>query len=192
MRRATLSDRWAPCGAENVPPPLEMPSDDERRPRTEEEMAAEASAYASAAAGGGALPTTPVQFGKFALKPSQVFWSSASGETQAFVNLKPLVPGHVLVTPRRVVARTSELTAAEIRELWRSVREVQRIVATHHGATACNLGLQDGRDSGQSVPHVHVHVLPRPEAEPVGGGAGATSGGWRASAWRALRGIAAN
>ena len=90
----------------------------------------------------------------------QVFLSSPSGLSHSFVNLKPLVPGHVLVVPARVVDRYGELTATEAADLWAHVRATQRVVLAAHGATASHLGLQDGKDSGQSVPHVHVHILP--------------------------------
>ena len=42
-----------------------------------------------------------------------------------------------------------------------AVRQVQRIVESYHGAVGANIGVQDGKDAGQSVPHVHVHILPR-------------------------------
>ena len=92
---------------------------------------------------------------------TQVFYTSPSNLTMAVVNLKPLAPGHVLVVPRRAVPRMEELTPEEAADLWTSVVEVQRVVEKVHGADASNLGVQDGRGAGQSVPHVHVHILPR-------------------------------
>ena len=80
----------------------------------------------------------------------------------AFVNLRPLVPGHVLVTPRRAVMRTAELSPAEADVLWDTVRRVQAVVEAAHGASASEVGVQDGKGAGQSVPHVHVHIIPRP------------------------------
>ena len=53
------------------------------------------------------------------------------------------------------------LTEEEHDDLWLSAREVQRVVESFHGAARSELGVQDGREAGQSVPHVHVHVLPR-------------------------------
>eukprot|EP00928_Gymnodinium_smaydae_P065530 TRINITY_DN48650_c0_g1_i1.p1 TRINITY_DN48650_c0_g1~~TRINITY_DN48650_c0_g1_i1.p1 ORF type:complete len:349 (-),score=66.34 TRINITY_DN48650_c0_g1_i1:66-1112(-) len=164
-----LIDRWSPIdGHENIPPPLEIPPDDLRNARSQSDMAAEATRYASAAAADlatsaalGPLPAGDVAFGSFNVKNTQVFFCSKSGLSLAIVNLKPLCPGHVLVIPRRVVPLLSDLTAEEHEDLWRTVRHVQALVQRCHGATSSNLGVQDGRDAGQSVPHVHVHILPR-------------------------------
>lgn len=38
---------------------------------------------------------------------------------------------------------------------------VQKVVGQRYGADAFNVAVQDGRAAGQSVPHVHVHILPR-------------------------------
>jgi len=126
-------------------------------------MAEEALQYREAQEGGAAaaaatLPESHI-FSNFRLGQGQLFW--ASPLSVAFVNLKPLVPGHVLVTPRRVVARMAGLSPEEEEDLWRSVRVVQSIVGGVHGAEDFDLGIQDGPVAGQSVPHVHVHVLPR-------------------------------
>ena len=61
---------------------------------------------------------------------------------------------------RPTVVTTAELTRDERDDLWRTVREVMALVMRAHGAAGCKLGVQDGRDAGQSVAHVHVHVLP--------------------------------
>ena len=158
-----MIDRWSPEGDVNEPPPLEFPPDEQRRRRTEEEMAEEARAYADADASAdrGALPTSAVTFGEFELRPSQVFATSPSGLSMATVNLKPLVPGHVLVIPKRRVPTLAGLAADELADLCATTRRVQGVVCAYHGATAATLGVQDGADAGQSVPHVHVHILPR-------------------------------
>ena len=100
-------------------------------------------------------------FGPYPLLESQVFYESASKQTQAFVNLGPIVPGHVLVTPRRVVARMAQLSHEEVTDLWLSVHHIGPIIEKKFGCSSLNLAIQDGVESGQSVPHVHVHILPR-------------------------------
>ena len=67
----------------------------------------------------------------------------------------------MLVTPRRVVPRLEEMSAAERADLFSTARRVQRAIAAASGGADVELGIQDGRDAGQSVPHVHVHLLPR-------------------------------
>lgn len=66
------------------------------------------------------------------------------------------------MSPLRIVPHLAQLSDAEYDDLWRSVRIVQRIVVQGHcQAEACNVAVQDGIAAGQSVPHVHVHILPR-------------------------------
>lgn len=101
------------------------------------------------------------KFGAFTLDTSQIFYESTDGLTRAFVNLKPIVPGHVLITPKRVVERCADMTREEIQDLWSAVHHIGPIIEKFHGCSALNIAIQDGKASGQSVPHVHVHVLPR-------------------------------
>ncbi|CAK0869922.1 unnamed protein product [Prorocentrum cordatum] len=163
-----LIERWTPAqDAAAGRSTFQAPADEDRRPRTLEQMAEEAARYrpAALAAGGAPVLGEPVAFAKFTIPAASVFYQSASGLTVAFVNLKPLVPGHVLVVPKRVVQHIADLTDEELVDLFLAVRDVQAAVCAGHGADSANIGIQDGRDSGQTVPHVHVHVLPRPAAK---------------------------
>ena len=85
----------------------------------------------------------------------------------ALVNLKPIIPGHVLVIPRRVVSRFADLSTAEVSDLYTTVQRVARVLNTrcYSHATASTISMQDGPAAGQSVSHVHVHVLPRGEKD---------------------------
>jgi bis(5'-adenosyl)-triphosphatase len=102
-----------------------------------------------------------IKFGKFNISPSQVFYKSPTGLTYGLVNLRPIVTGHVLVIPMRIVPKLSDLTGDEYDDLWRSVRIIQTQLEGHYSAGGFNIAVQDGKVAGQSVPHVHVHVLPR-------------------------------
>lgn len=81
------------------------------------------------------------------------------------MNLKPLLPGHVLVIPRRVTPRVSDLTHAEVTDLFLTVQRVGRMVERVFQASSLNIAIQDGFDAGQSVPHVHTHIIPRRNAD---------------------------
>ncbi|KAL5119362.1 Dinucleoside triphosphate hydrolase [Pleosporales sp. CAS-2024a] len=99
-----------------------------------------------------------MHFGSFVVT-AQVFHRSRL--SFALVNLKPLLPGHVLVSPRRVVPRFNDLSAAEVQDLFLTVQRVSRMVERVFGASSLNIAIQDGIDAGQSVPHVHAHIIPR-------------------------------
>lgn len=49
----------------------------------------------------------------------------------------------------------------ETADLFMVARHVGAKLETHYGGTALNFGIQDGIDAGQSVKHVHLHILPR-------------------------------
>ncbi|GAA5996865.1 bis(5'-adenosyl)-triphosphatase [Rhodotorula paludigena] len=91
--------------------------------------------------------------------PNQVFYQSAL--SCGIVNLKPVVPGHVLVIPQRVAPRFRDLTPDEVTDLFLSVHQISRVIEKEYKAQALNIALQDGPLAGQSVPHVHVHIIPR-------------------------------
>ena len=83
----------------------------------------------------------------------------------ASVNLSPVVPGHALVLTRRVVARMADMNAAEVADCFLLAQLVGRMLAARLGAHSLTYAVQDGREAGQSVPHVHVHVMPRRQGD---------------------------
>ncbi|GLB35777.1 putative HIT domain containing protein [Lyophyllum shimeji] len=89
----------------------------------------------------------------------QAFYRSSL--SYAIVNLKPIVPGHVLVIPLRSVPRLADLNDSELSSLMLSVRRVGAVIERVYGADSLTIACQDGKAAGQSVPHVHFHLLPR-------------------------------
>jgi diadenosine tetraphosphate (Ap4A) HIT family hydrolase len=80
----------------------------------------------------------------------------------AFTNLKPVIPGHVLVSPKRIVSRLGDLSESEVADLFSSARLVGKaVLSAHPESDSLTLTVQDGTSAGQTVPHVHVHVMPR-------------------------------
>lgn len=100
-----------------------------------------------------------ILFGPWAIAPSQIFFETRL--SYGLVNLKPIVPGHVLVIPKRVIPRFSDLTTDEVTDLYSSVYTISQRIETVYAADGLNVAMQDGKNAGQSVPHVHVHILPR-------------------------------
>lgn len=103
------------------------------------------------------------QFGQHSIGCGQVFYKTAL--SFAFVNIKPVLPGHVLVSSLRPAKRFSDLTSAEVADLSLCVQRVCRAVEAHFKGTSLTIAVQDGPDSGQTVEHVHFHILPRKPAD---------------------------
>lgn len=82
------------------------------------------------------------------------------------MNLKPLLPGHILVSPLRVKPLLSDLSQEEVSDLFLTVTKIQRTLKRVYKADAFNIAVQDGSAAGQSVPHVHCHVIPRVKGDP--------------------------
>ena len=100
-----------------------------------------------------------VMFGRFKILANQIFHRTE--HSFALVNLRPLVKGHVLVVSNRIAPLLSDLHDHEYDDLWRTVRKVQQALKKQYNCDAFNVAVQDGQSAGQSVPHVHVHILPR-------------------------------
>ncbi|CAL6294149.1 unnamed protein product [Bathycoccus prasinos] len=96
---------------------------------------------------------------KIRIPPSHVFYETPL--SFAFVNIKPVVPGHVLVVPKRIVEKFEEMTTEEITDVMSTSQRVSKAVKKIHSANSMTLTVQDGKDAGQTVFHVHVHVMPR-------------------------------
>jgi len=78
---------------------------------------------------------------------------------------KPIFPGHCLVIPKRHVERFELLTDEEITQIGRVIRKVNRAVMQVFGTSSYLLLQKNGIEVGQSVPHVHVHYIPRKEGD---------------------------
>ncbi|XP_068413918.1 bis(5'-adenosyl)-triphosphatase isoform X1 [Eschrichtius robustus] len=99
------------------------------------------------------------RFGQHLIKPSVVFLKTEL--SFALVNRKPVVPGHVLVCPLRPAERFRDLRPNEVADLFQAAQRVGTAVEKHFQGTSLTFSVQDGPEAGQTVKHVHIHVLPR-------------------------------
>ena len=79
----------------------------------------------------------------------------------SFPDAYPVAAGHTLVVPRRHVANYFDLLPDEVAALWSMVSEVQSVLATRLTPDGWNVGVNIGDAGGQTVDHVHIHVIPR-------------------------------
>jgi histidine triad (HIT) family protein len=84
----------------------------------------------------------------------------STGRVYAFYDLRPVAPTHVLVIPRQHIVDAADITA-EHGEVLAEMFDVARRVAEAEGLSerGYRLVLNVGPDSGNSVAHLHLHVL---------------------------------
>ena len=100
--------------------------------------------------------------------PAKIVWED--DEVVAFHDVDPKAPVHVLVVPKRVIPRLAEATEGDQALLGKLIATT-RIVAEKLDLleSGYRIVINNGPDAGESVPHLHVHVLgKRPLAWPPG------------------------
>jgi diadenosine tetraphosphate (Ap4A) HIT family hydrolase len=73
----------------------------------------------------------------------------------------PLTKGHSLIIPRRHVASFFDCTAEERQAMLELLDEAKAILDKEHAPDGYNIGLNNGPAAGQTVMHVHMHLIPR-------------------------------
>ena len=81
----------------------------------------------------------------------------------AFTNLKPLLPGHILLAPTRVEKSYGNLTETEVMDLWISAKNIAENLKRYYHTDSVQMSIQDGLEAGQTVEHCHMHIIPIPE-----------------------------
>lgn len=84
----------------------------------------------------------------------------------------PISPGHTLVIPKRHIGSLFEATAEERRALFDLLAAARSKLLESHRPDGFNIGINDGAAAGQTVMHLHIHLIPRyagDTADPRGG-----------------------
>ena len=95
-----------------------------------------------------------------------------NSDAVAILDEFPVSRGHTLVVPRRHVSNYFELTEKEQMNMWILVNKVKGFLDSFYEPDGYNVGINIGETAGQSVPHVHIHIIPRYKgdvANPRGG-----------------------
>jgi superfamily II DNA or RNA helicase/diadenosine tetraphosphate (Ap4A) HIT family hydrolase/HKD family nuclease len=88
-------------------------------------------------------------------------WLAANESAFVIADRFPVSPGHALVVPRRVIATWWEADERERAEMLALVDEVKRQLDTELRPDGYNVGFNAGAAAGQTVRHLHIHVIPR-------------------------------
>ena len=90
----------------------------------------------------------------------------------AFWDVYPVSPGHALLIPKRHVAAWFDASEEEQIHLLQGVNRVREIIEERHSPAGFNIGVNVGQAAGQTVFHLHLHVIPRYDGDtpdPTGG-----------------------
>ena len=84
----------------------------------------------------------------------------------SFLDAFPVAKGHTLVIPKEHHSKIQDLPADVNQKLFETVHKMTRNVDSLQGSTL--IAIHNGKESGQEVPHVHVHLIPRNIADSAG------------------------
>ena len=86
-------------------------------------------------------------------------------ENEFFFAIKdgyPVTPLHTLIIPQRHILSFFELDSTEQKHLFPFIEKQRNVILSKDSSvTGFNIGLNDGRDAGRSVDHLHIHLIPR-------------------------------
>ena len=77
------------------------------------------------------------------------------------VDINPIFKGHSLVISKESVQSITELSDDTLRNIINIVKRLDKKMRDSIKADAVNVLLNDGKEAGQEIPHVHFHVIPR-------------------------------
>ncbi|OPY18715.1 MAG: purine nucleoside phosphoramidase [Methanomethylovorans sp. PtaU1.Bin073] len=83
----------------------------------------------------------------------------------AFLDIYPCSEGHTVVLPKKHIERFTDLDVKDASDLFASVHKISKVVSKTFDLHGMNIGMNVGEVAGQSVPHVHVHIIPRKEGD---------------------------
>lgn len=73
----------------------------------------------------------------------------------------PVTKGHILVIPKRHVQSFFELTNLELNEIQTLLFQAKVKLVELYSPDSFNVGINDGPAAGQTIPHCHIHLIPR-------------------------------
>lgn len=85
----------------------------------------------------------------------------ANDHAIAFFDGFPVTPGHALIVPKRHICSFFEATKEEQAALFDLVSQMRELLLAERRPDGFNIGINDGAAAGQTVMHLHIHLIPR-------------------------------
>lgn len=79
----------------------------------------------------------------------------------AIYNIAPILPGHSMIITRNHITSAMQLSDKQLADLMIFARKTTGFLLAEFSSAAFDWSLQDGEAAGQSVPHFHLHIIPR-------------------------------
>jgi diadenosine tetraphosphate (Ap4A) HIT family hydrolase len=88
-----------------------------------------------------------------------------NGLAFAFPSNIPIVPGHILICPKRKVSTIWGLRKDELEAMLGIMERLEPAMRKSLGATGFNYAWNEGKSAGQNVRHLHIHMIPRKKGD---------------------------
>ncbi len=82
-------------------------------------------------------------------------------DTLAFLDVNPMAPGHTLIIPKSHAETILDLEEDKLGLLIEAVASVEKLIFESLKPSGFTWGVNQGKISGQEVPHLHIHLVPR-------------------------------
>ena len=105
-------------------------------------------------------------FCKIAKKEIPSYVIMETENSMAFLDVFPVSRGHTLIIPKNHHEKVQDMEESDSADLFNTVRNVISKVDKITGSTL--LAVHNGKESGQEIPHVHVHLIPRKLSDQAG------------------------
>lgn len=91
--------------------------------------------------------------------PAEIIYEN--NDALAFLDVHPMAPGHTIVIPKIHAANLIELPEEKIAPVFLAVKKVAEKLQAALSPDGFSYGINQGEVTGQSVDHLHIHVVPR-------------------------------
>ena len=86
----------------------------------------------------------------------------------AFLDAFPLAAGHTLIVPKAHCIKVQDMSREDSAAVFALAHEVVPLVEKAAGTGASLIAVHNGKEAGQEVPHLHVHIIPRKPGDGAG------------------------
>jgi bis(5'-adenosyl)-triphosphatase len=83
------------------------------------------------------------------------------GNMLAIYNIAPILPGHSLIIPKKHIESIKDFTEDELLTFFKFARKATQLLCKAFGSDGYDWSLQESEAAGQSIAHLHLHVIPR-------------------------------